>query len=94
MKELKAKTQSSNTYDPWAALRAAIIRQAASDYRQYGKKLRRCSDPEERRYLSNEMKEISRFFLSEWCDFLSDQYSGSEILEALDLEVFGIDECS
>lgn len=45
----------------------------------------------DQRYLSEKMKSISRFFLSDWFRMLSNSDKGAEILERLDREVFGLD---
>ena len=94
MSELKVVYQPhADVYDPWAALGRAVIRQAAMEYRRYGKMLLTCEDEDKRRSLSEEMKEISRFFLSNWYCVLSGDNNGPDILARLDEEAFGIDEC-
>ena len=78
-------------FDPYQELATAIIVQAASDYRSLATKIENSGSTIEKRRLKNEMKEISRFFLSNWYCQLSDSNNGAFILEMLDQEVFGDD---
>ena len=91
MKGLQLEKPSFATRDPYQGLSSGIIRQAAYDYRRLGKRLHKTSDPNKRRTVENEMKEISRFFLSDWFSCIGEYQDGGEILERLDKEVFGDD---
>ena len=77
--------------DPYQELAIGVIRQAADDYRSLGHKLALPLTMEEKKRTEDEMKSISRFFLGRWYSELSGSENGSEILEALDMEVFGDD---
>lgn len=80
--------QFSDPYDPYRELAMAVIRQAAEDYRAYGKQISAAGSRLEKRRLEREMKSISRFFLGDWFLLLSGNDNGSLILERLDQEVF------
>ena len=86
--------------DPFTDLALAVIHQAAEDYRSLGKKLVKLEkeeDPEalpEQKKCADCMKAISRFFLSDWYSSLSGIDNGSLVLEELDKEVFGKDDCA
>lgn len=85
-------TQSNHQeYDPYRELAMAIIRQAASDYRACGRKLRQTKDVEQRRYLKLMMKSIAKFFLSDWYSLLNKDDNGPFVLKALYEEAFGVD---
>ena len=77
--------------DPYQALALAVIRQAADDYRSLAKRIDMADSDEERERLTEMMKSISRFFLSDWFSQLSGSDEGPAILERLDEEVFGCD---
>ena len=93
MGELRVLYQPHNTYDPWAALGSAVLKLAAYDYLRYGRKLLVCEDEEKKQLLSAEMKNLTRFFLSDWYEVLGGE-NGAEVLAQLDEEVFGEDECT
>jgi len=80
--------------DPWKELAFAIVRQAVLDYRTLGAKLESSASKIETKHLSDEMKSISRFFLGEWFIMLTGYENGTDILERLDEEVFGNDDCT
>ena len=86
--------EPSNTYDPCEALIMAIIKQSAEDYRRLGRRLKKCHDEEEERIINRKMREISSFFFSDHCEDLTSPGFGPKLLEKLDEEVFGDDECS
>ena len=77
--------------DPYQELAIAVIRQAADDYRSLGRKSIESGSTLEQKNIRQQMIEISRFFLSDWYGFLSGLDNGAEVLELLDVEVFGID---
>ena len=78
-------------HEPWHDLAVAVIRQAVADYRSLGAKLTDDGSPIEKRHIEENMKSISRFFLSDWFRTFSGYENGAQILEALDREVFGDD---
>lgn len=91
MREIHAESTGTHAPDPYQELAIGIIRQAAEDYRNLGKKLQRDGSAIEKKHISSEMKEISRFFLSGWYSTLSGLDNGSDLLGNLDQEVFGDD---
>ena len=76
---------------PYQMLALAVIRQAADDYRILAKEISNAYDDKQRKRLTERMKSISRFFLSDWFSQLSGSDEGPMILEKLDEEVFGCD---
>lgn len=82
---------SQDHFDPYQELALSIIEQAASDYRSLARKVENSGSAIEKRRLQSEMKEISRFFLSDWYCQLADSNNGAIVLEMLDQEVFGDD---
>lgn len=65
--------------DPYQDLANAIIIQAAKDYRSVRKRLtKRPND----KWLEGELKKLERFFLSPWCEMLS-EVDGTYILRRL-----------
>lgn len=82
---------SKDHFDPYQELAMSVIVQAANDYRSLARKIENSGSAIEKRRLQNEMKEISRFFLSDWYCQLADSYNGAIVLEMLDREVFGDD---
>ena len=91
MKTLHVQHEPKSEYDPYQNLAYEIIVRAIADYRSLGQKLSLPLYPDEKRKVENEMKSISRFFLSRWYSRLSGLDNGVEMLEILDEEVFGID---
>ena len=91
MKTLHVQHEPKSEYDPYQNLAYEIILRAIADYRSLGQKLSLPLYPNEKRKVENEMKSISRFFLSRWCSALSGNDIGPKILKALDMEVFGDD---
>ena len=91
MKLLHVDQPHPNTNDPFHELAASIIGQAVEDYRKLGAKLLDAASPIEKKRISEEMKSISRFFLSDWYCILSGYENGSKILGILEREVFGDD---
>ena len=89
MKLLHAADPAPITQDPFQELAYGVIKRAVEDYRSLGKKLNDCKDCLEEERIEESMKSISRFFFSDWYSLLSGCDNGSEILEALDREVFG-----
>ncbi len=77
--------------DPYHDLAMGVISRAADDYRSLGHKLVIPLTIEEKKRVEEEMKSISRFFLSKWYSNLSGLENGGDVLEALDEEVFGIE---
>ena len=77
--------------EPLDELAAAIIKQAADDYRAAWAMIAATGSRFEKKRLEREMKSISQFFLGDWFHLLSGCDNGSLILEKLDQEVFGND---
>ena len=77
--------------DPYQELAHAVIKQAADDYRAFGRKIDSCHSHLEKQRLEREMRSIGRFFISKWYEILSDCDNGFLIREMLDEEVFGND---
>ena len=82
---------SEKAPEPYQELALAVIRQAADDYRILAKEISNAYDDKQRKRLTERMKSISRFFLSDWFSQLSGSDEGPMILEKLDEEVFGCD---
>ena len=82
---------SQERFDPYQELAISVIKQAATDYRSLAKTISASGSEIEKHRLANEMKEITRFFLSDWYCMLSDSDNGALVLEMLDQEVFGDD---
>ncbi len=80
--------------DPWKEPAFAVVRQAVLDYRALGAKLESSGSRLEKKHIEEKMKSISRFFLGDWFIMLTGYENGPRILEHLDEEVFGIDECT
>ena len=91
MKLIQVEHIPNTASDPYQELAISVIRQAADDYRSLGHKLALPLTMDEKKRTEDEMKSISRFFLGSWYVVLSGTDNGSEILEALDMEVFGND---
>ena len=89
---IQTHTEATNNRlcDPYQELALAIVRQAADDYRSLARRIEATGNEMDQRYLSEKMKSISRFFLSDWFRMLSNSDKGAEILERLDREVFGL----
>ena len=92
--EIRTAYEEADNYDPWEELAKAIIKQAAMDYIRAGRKMTRSENPLEHKELSEYMKSISRFFLSDWYSVLSGNDNGADIIERMDREVFGKDDCA
>ena len=69
-----------------------MIKQAANDYRDLARKNADSGSGIEQKHIRQEMTSISRFFLGDWYRSLSGLDNGADILEMLDMEVFGNDE--
>ena len=91
MKLIHVESECTHGPDPYQNLAIGIIRQAADDYRRLGKKLQRNGSAIEKNHIADEMKEISRFFLSSWYSTLGGIENGADLLGSLDQEVFGDD---
>lgn len=78
-------------FAPYQELAISIIMQAASDYRKLAKQMTVSGSSIEKQSISNELKDISRFFMSDWYSLLSDSNNGALVLEMLDREVFNDD---
>lgn len=91
MKLIHVESECTHEPDPYQNLAIGIIRQAAEDYRRQGKKLQRNGSTIEKNHIADEMKKISRFFLSSWYSTLSGIENGADLLGSLDQEVFGDD---
>lgn len=91
MIQTHTETTNNRLCDPYQELALAIVRQAADDYRSLARRIEATGNEMDQRYLSEKMKSISRFFLSDWFRMLSNSDKGAEILERLDREVFGLD---
>lgn len=87
-----------DSYDPFAALGRAIIRQAANDYRALNRKLQSRKSPNKKLQLTDELESIRKFFRSSWFATLSgvdeDKINGDLIIQKLDEEVLSKNECS
>ncbi len=86
-------TDGGSSYEPFRELASAVILRAVADYRALGRRLQETGSLVEKKHIEETMKAISRFFLSEWYSILSGQENGAEVIELLDREVFGDDEC-
>ena len=91
MRTLHAENCFHCADEPWHELALAVIRQAVVDYRSLGAKLANACSLIERKHIEENMKSISRFFLSDWFRDISGLDNGAQILETLDSEVFGDD---
>lgn len=91
MKRIRVEAAPHQAVDPFQELGISIIRQAAEDYRELGERLQQNGSAIEKKHMENEMKKISRFFLSGWYSTLSGCDNGADVLELLDQEVFGDD---
>lgn len=72
--------------EPYRNLANAIIVLAAKDYRYFR---RYASNHQSDHWSRSKMKELEKFFLSSWCDFLAGELDGSYILERLKKEEDG-----
>lgn len=91
MREIHVESASHQVPEPFLELAISIIRQAADDYRRLGERVQQNGSSIEKKHMEEEMKEISRFFLSGWYSTLSGCDNGADMLELLDQEVFGDD---
>lgn len=91
MRAIHVEATPHQVPDPFQELAISIIRQAAEDYRWLGKRVQRNGSLIEKKHMEDEMKKISRFFLSGWYSTLSGCDNGADVLELLDQEVFGDD---
>ena len=78
-------------YDPFQILAVSVIRQAIMHYRRFGSSLNESGSQMKTQNTQEQMKSISRFFLSNWYCVPNSNKNGSRILETLDREVFGDD---
>ena len=69
MKKEKVNTKEEVSYDPYEELANAIVEQAAKDYREMRRKLRKNPDDMTAR---GQMGEVVRFFHSRWFGILTD----------------------
>ncbi len=76
---------------PYQELAYNVIHRAVIDYRVLGRELAAVTDFHKQKRIEKKMKQISRFFLSDWYSILSGRDDGGLLLEHLDREVFGDD---
>lgn len=72
--------------EPYRNLASAIIVLAAKDYRYYR---RYAGNHQDDRWSRSKMRELEKFFMSSWCDFLAGELDGPYILEKLKKEEDG-----
>ncbi|MCM1062689.1 MAG: hypothetical protein NC452_20780 [Eubacterium sp.] len=79
--------------DEYSELAASVIIQAVKDYRCFARKLN-SRDPKISARHTKKVKEIKKFFLSDWYDTLAKisnfKFSGDEVLEILNHEKIGV----
>lgn len=91
MRDIHVEAAPYQALDPFEELAISIIRQAADDYRRLGERVQQNGGSIEKKHMEDEIKRISRFFLSGWYSTLSGCDNGVDVLELLDQEVFGDD---
>lgn len=91
MRDIHVEAAPYQALDPFEELDISIIRQAADDYRRLGERVQQNGGSIEKKHMEDEIKRISRFFLSGWYSTLSGCDNGVDVLELLDQEVFGDD---
>ena len=79
------------THNPFEDLALAVIIRAVYDYRNLRRKLATEEHEIDKHLIQEKLKEIRRFFLSDWYSILRGMDDGAAILTRLDKEVFGHD---